>query len=96
MEGVIKNIKQQSARVINCDNQVLYFCSRFKDLEESNQVFASDLQKPSATIARRKGNAKTKTLAAKTKDKNEDAKINDVFMVEDTIPKNVLKIATFL
>ena len=84
-EGVFDVIKRQPDRNISCDEPVLYFYSKFKDLKENDRSFiVSDLERSSLVGARRQGNAKANNVA-KAKDQTEDKADNDVFMIQDSI-----------
>ena len=86
MEGVIKNVKQQPDRLLDCDEPALYFYSRWKDLKASNRTFVADLEKMSGVVAKRKENAEADQVAKATKrNETEDAKKNKAFMLEDAV-----------
>ena len=86
MEGLIKNVKQQRDRSMDCDELALYVDARWNDLRASHQTFVADMKKMNDIAAKRKENAHTNQLAEEGKEhETEDYKMNDASMTEDAV-----------
>ena len=83
-EGLIKSIKKQPDRKINCDEAAQYFQARYKDLKQCNRAFVANLQKMNDVVDRRRENAAADINAERGgNDATEDAVNNDAAMVKD-------------